>query len=156
MQMTTIEGELAKHRFFRELPADLRARLANCSNNVVFEAGATITTEGQAAKSFFAIRSGRVNIGIHVPHKGLVVVETLQSGDILGWSWVLPPYRWHFDAVAIEHVRAIELHADCMLAYLDENPESGYRLLRQVASIMEERLDSARMRLLDLYGPVHD
>ena len=122
MTPTTMAEELAGHRFFELFPDDLRVRLAQCANNVVFDAGATLCTEGTSAKSFFAIRSGRVNVGVHVPSKGLVSLETLQTGDILGWSWVVPPYVWHFDAVAVEQVRAVELHADCLLPYLEENP----------------------------------
>ncbi|MFZ0170805.1 MAG: cyclic nucleotide-binding domain-containing protein [Acidimicrobiales bacterium] len=154
MKPTMMAEELAAHRFFQELPDELRRRLSECATNVVFEAGATLCTEGTPARSFFALRAGRVNVGVHVPSKGLVVLETLQTGDIMGWSWVLPPYRWHFDAVAVEHVRAIELHADCILPYLGEEPAAGFRLMTAVATIMEERLESARLRLLDLFG--HD
>ncbi|MGC9960946.1 MAG: cyclic nucleotide-binding domain-containing protein [Acidimicrobiales bacterium] len=155
MMPTTIAEELAEHRFFALFPEDLRRRLAECANNVVFDTGAALCTEGTPAKSFFAIRAGRVNVGVHVPSKGLVSLETLQTGDILGWSWVVPPYVWHFDAVAVEHVRAVELHADCLLPYLEENPAAGYRLMTEVAKIMEERLESTRIRLLDLFGDDH-
>ncbi|HXY44830.1 MAG TPA: cyclic nucleotide-binding domain-containing protein [Acidimicrobiales bacterium] len=154
MRPTTMTEELAAHRFFQQLPDELTRRLAECATNVVFEAGAALCTEGTPARSFFAIRAGRVKVGVHVPSKGLVGLETLQTGDIMGWSWVLPPYLWHFDAVAVEHVRAIELHADCILPYLEENPAAGFRLMTAVATIMEERLESARLRLLDLFG--HD
>jgi CRP/FNR family cyclic AMP-dependent transcriptional regulator len=152
METTGIAGELTQHRFFEQLPEELTTQLADCAANVVFEPGAELFTEGQEAKSFYAIRSGRVSVGVHVPHKGLVVIETLQTGDILGWSWMLPPYRWHFDAVALEQVRAVELHSECILAYLNENPAAGYRLMTAVAQIMEERLESARIRLVDLFG----
>jgi CRP-like cAMP-binding protein len=152
MRPITMPEELAHHRFFEKLPDELRSRLAECSNNVVLQKGAKICTEGTPARSFFAIRAGRVSVGVHVPSKGLVSLETLHRGDIMGWSWVLPPYRWHFDAVALEQVRAIELHADCILAYLEEDPAAGFRVMSSVARIMEERLDSARMRLLDLFG----
>ncbi|MGO8875352.1 MAG: cyclic nucleotide-binding domain-containing protein [Acidimicrobiales bacterium] len=152
MTRSTIADELAEHRFFERFPEELRRRLAECANNVVFESGATLCTEGTDAKSFFALRAGRVSVGVHVPNKGLVSLETLQTGDIVGWSWVIPPHKWHFDAVALEHVRAVELHADCLLPYLEENPAAGYRLMTEVALIMEERLESARLRLLDLFG----
>ncbi len=152
MTPSTLAEELATHRFFEAFPEDLRRRLAQCANNVVFDAGAVLCTEGTPAKSFFALRAGRVNVGVYVPSKGLVTLETLQSGDIMGWSWVLPPYRWHFDAVAVEQVRAVELHADCLLPYFEENPAAGYHLMTAVARIMEERLESARIRLLDLFG----
>lgn len=156
MEVRHVADELAAHRFFTALPVELRARLADCANNVVFVAGQQLLREGTPADSFFAIRSGRVAVGMRTPNCGLALIETLHAGDILGWSWLLPPYRWHFDAVAIEPVRAIELHAACIREYLDGRPQAGFDLVRGIAAVMEERLESARMRLLDLYGSGDD
>jgi CRP/FNR family cyclic AMP-dependent transcriptional regulator len=152
MVLNTMAEELSGHRFFNSLPIDIRTRLADCANNVVFEAGATICSEGTPATGFFAIRSGRVNVGMHVPNKGLAVLETLHSGDVFGWSWLFAPYRWPVDVVALEQVRAIELHANCLLPYLEEHPAAGYELMKAFAVSMDELIQSARVRLLDLYG----
>jgi CRP/FNR family transcriptional regulator, cyclic AMP receptor protein len=152
VKLKLVADELAEHRFFSRLPQDLRERLADCAHNVVFDTGGQVLREGLPADSFFAIRAGRVAVGVRAPNGGLGLIETLHAGDILGWSWLFPPYRWHFDAVAIEPVRAVELHADCIRAYLAEHPQAGYELVRSIAEVMEERLESARMRLLDLYG----
>lgn len=147
-----IKQELASHRFFRSLPEELRDRLAGCGEFVSFDKETEILTEGAPANSFFAIRSGRVAIGVHTPNRGLVTIETLHSGDIAGWSWLFPPYRCHLDAVALEPVEAIELHAQCIRSYVDEDPKAGLLLVNAIAAVMEERLESARMRLVDLYG----
>ena len=152
MQLRRVSDELAEHRFFVRLGDDLRARLADCTNNVVYAADQELLREGAVANSFFAIRSGRVAVGIRKPNQGLVVIETLHAGDLLGWSWLFPPHRWHFDAVAIEPVRAIELHAECIRSYIGAHPAAGFELVRGIAEVMEERLESARLRLLDLYG----
>ena len=150
--MQHIADELAAHRFFAHLPAELREQLAGCAGNAVFQTGARLISEGGAADSFYAIRSGRVAVGTRPPNGALALVETLHSGDVLGWSWLLPPHRWRFDAIAIEPVHAIQLHAACVLTYLDAHPEAGYEVALGVAGIMAERLESARLRLLDLYG----
>ncbi len=152
MVLKTMVDELAEHRFFQQFPDDLRNRLADCAKNVVFEPGATICTEGTAATGFYAIRSGRVNVGIHVPYKGLSVIETRRDGDVIGWSWLFAPYRWQIDAVAADRVRAIALHADCLLPYFEEHPFAGYRVTTAFAQVMEENIHSSRLRLLDLYG----
>ena len=152
MDVQHVADELAAHRFFARLPDDLRTRLADCANNVAFAAEQRLLSEGAPAGSFFAIRSGRVAVGIRTPNRGLAVIETLHAGDLLGWSWLFPPYRWHFDAVALEPVRAVELHAPCIRSYVEEHPRAGYDLVRGIAEVMEERLESARLRLLDLYG----
>jgi CRP/FNR family transcriptional regulator, cyclic AMP receptor protein len=150
--LTTMVEELADHRFFRLMPSELRLRLAGCAKNVVFEPSARLCTEGTRATGFFAIRSGRVNVGLYVPHRGLQVLETRHAGDVIGYSWLFPPYRWQIDAVAAERVRAVELHADCMLPYLEENPSDGYLLARMFAQEMQEHIQSAQLRLLDVYG----
>ena len=152
MVVTTMAEELAAHRFFRLIPAELRERLAGCAKNVHFAPGERICVEGTHASGFFAVRSGRVNVGIYVPHQGLQVLETRHAGDVIGFSWLFPPYRWQIDAVAGEQVRAIELHADCLLPYLEENPSDGYLLTRMFAQEMEETIQSTRLRLLDVYG----
>lgn len=150
--MLHISDELDRHRFFADLPGDLRAQLAGCGRNVVFNTGDRLITEGAAAELFYAIRSGRVAVGVRRANGKLALIETLHAGDLLGWSWLLPPYRWRFDAVAMEPVRAIELHADCVRGYLADHPQAGYDVALAVAGVMEERLESARLRLLDLYG----
>ncbi|MGV1037205.1 MAG: cyclic nucleotide-binding domain-containing protein [Candidatus Nanopelagicales bacterium] len=152
MEVKLIDEVLAGHRFFAPLPQEFRGRLAGCSRLIEFEEGEHLVSAGSAANSFFAIRSGRVAIGIQTPNRGLAVIETLHAGDIVGWSWLFPPFRWHFDAVAVRPVRAVELNAQCIRSYLDENPQAGFELVCGLASVMEERLESARMRLIDLYG----
>ena len=150
MTVKDMSQELTEHRFFTHLAPKLIEQLANCSNNVVFRAGESILAEGHEADRFFAIRSGRVCVGIRAP-QGLQELETLRAGDILGWSWLFPPYQWHFDAEAIEPVRAIELHAPCIREYVEAHPREGFDLVASIAGVMEERLDSARMRLLDVF-----
>ena len=152
MEITEISDLLVDHRFFQPLPDELRERLARCSELVTFGTGENLLTEGAQANSFFAIRSGRVAVGVHTPNRGLAVIETLHPGDIVGWSWLFPPYRWHFDAVALEPVKAVELHAECIRSYLDADPRAGYELVRGIAGVMQERIESARLRLIDLYG----
>ena len=150
--MEGIADELAAHRFFARLPAGLRAELAGCANNAVFHTDQRLVSEGDVAEVFYAIRSGRVAVGSRPPSGSLKLVQTLHSGDVLGWSWLIPPYRWRFDAVAMEPVRAIELHAACVRSYLERHPQAGFDVAIGVAGVMAERLESARLRLMDLYG----
>ena len=84
------------------------------------------------------------------------MLETRHAGNVIGFSWLFPPYRWQIDAVAAEQVRAIELHADCLLPYLEEHPADGYLLVRMFAQEMEETIQSTRLRLLDVYGRDRD
>ena len=152
----SIAEEFDRHRFFTRLDPDMRRRLAQCAEHVEFPADHQILTEGQPANSMYAILKGRVAVGVRTPHRGLQVIDTLQRGDILGWSWLFEPYLWTFDAITVKPVRAIEVHVDCIRPYLDEDPLAANQLLREVAAVMAERLASARLRLIDMFGAGHD
>lgn len=152
MDPTSISEDLEQQRFFRELSLDMRGRLSACAERVKFDKDVPILTEGGPADNFFVILGGRVAVGVHTPERGLAVIETLQAGDVLGWSWLFKPYRWNFDAVTTRPVRAIEFNARCLRPYLDQNPRAAFELVTGIAGVMEDRLQSARMRLIDLYG----
>jgi len=146
-------GELlATHPFFAGLGADDVALLAGCGRNVQFDAGEKIFREGEPADQFYVIRHGLVAIEIMSPTAGAVVLETLRDGDVLGWSWLFPPYRWTFDARALEATRATELDGACLRGKCEHDPRLGYDLMRRFAGIVLDRLQAARVRLLDLYG----
>ncbi len=81
-----------------------------------------------------------------------MIIETLGPGEVVGWSWLFPPYRWHFDAVALEPVRAVALDGLCLHAKCEENPRLGFDLTRRFAGVLVDRLQATRLRLLDMYG----
>lgn len=154
--MKAIADLLSEHRFFADLPAEARDVLAGCGRNVTIEPGARIMREGDHADVFWAIRAGRVRVGVTHPTRGMLDLETLEDGDILGWSWLFPPYRFRFDAVAATAVHAVRFDAGCLRDKCERDPRLGYTLVQRFARVLDERLVSARLRLLDLYGdPVH-
>ena len=100
--MKTIRDLLGEHQLFQSFHPDLLELMAGCGHNVHFEAGEQIFSEGEPADEFYVLRSGKVSIGISVPHRGTVLVETLGPNEVLGVSWPFPPYRWEFDSRAME------------------------------------------------------
>ncbi len=98
------------------------------------------------------LRRGKVAIEIDTPRKGPLVIETIGAGDILGVSWLLPPYRWAFDARAVEPTGAIALDAHCLRGKCDGDPVLGYELFKRFAGLIRDRLTATRLRALDLYG----
>ncbi|MFH0990810.1 MAG: cyclic nucleotide-binding domain-containing protein [bacterium] len=150
--METLERILKEHAFFKGLdPAHIEL-ITGCSSNVRFDAGHHIFHEGEEANQFYLIRQGRVALEIMMPQKGAITIETIGEGDILGWSWLLPPYQWHFDAKAQDVVRAIALDGKCLRGKCEQDTKLGYELMKRFAHIMEQRLESTRIQLLDLYG----
>lgn len=150
MTVRTIRDLLGEHPFFAGLDPGYLDLLAGCGVNVVLEG--EVFREGDSADRFYVLRDGRVALEVHVPHRGGIVVETLGPGSVLGWSWLFPPYRWRFDARALEPVRAIALDGTCLRGKCDEDPRLGYELVRRFGRVLLERLEATRIRLLDLYG----
>ena len=128
------------------------ALVAGCGGNVRFEPGELVFREGEQADTFYVVRQGSVAIESHVPERGSVTIDTVGAGDVVGWSWLFAPYRWHFDARALSRVRATGFDGACLRGKCDDDPALGYDLMQRFAQVMIERLQSARVRLLDLYG----
>lgn len=150
--MRTIEQYLPEHPFFAGLGPDALALVAGCAKNVSIRPGEFLFREGEPADTFYILRRGRIAIEVHVPASGTVVLDTADAGDVVGWSWLVPPYRWMFDARAVEAVGAVAFDGHCLRQKCEEDPRLGYRLMQRVAQVMHARLMAARVRLLDLYG----
>jgi CRP-like cAMP-binding protein len=131
-----------------------RDLIAGCAKNEVFEPGDYLMREGDAADSFFVIRRGRVGMEISAPQRGAITVETVHDGDLLGWSWLMEPYRTHLDARALETTHVIAFDAACLRGKCDRDPALGYELMKRFIPVIVERLQATRVRLLDVYGHV--
>lgn len=149
--MESLEPILTAHPFFKDLDKKYVQLITGCASNVRFEAGKFIFREGEEAQKFYLVRQGKVAIGSSTPNRGHITIETLDEGDILGWSWLIPPYNWHFDARSLDMTRAIALDGKCLRRKCEEDHDLGYELLKRFAHIMEQRLSSTRIQLLDLY-----
>ena len=153
--MKTLEALLAEHPFFEGLESKYLQIIADCATNVVFQEGEQIFTEGDDANSFYVIRQGKVALEIFVRRRGPVNFLSVEDGDVVGWSWMFPPYKWHFDARAMELTRAAAFDARCLRGKLDEDPQLGFELMKRFASVMLDRLNISRLQLLDIYGKNH-
>ncbi|MFJ5102722.1 Crp/Fnr family transcriptional regulator [Streptomyces sp. NPDC088554] len=138
---------------FDQLPAEGRERLRRLATVVSFPDGTRIFEEGRWADRFWIVRSGQVALDLHVPGRHAAVVDTLGSGDLLGWSWLLPPYVWRLGAEAVRPVEAQEFDARVVRALCEADPVFGRAVYRGVAEVVAQRLGASRTRLLDLYGP---
>src|SRR5262245_26000414 len=96
-----IEELVAEHAFFKDMPPAYRSLIAGCGRNKHFDEGQLMARTGDPANEFFAIRHGQVSIEIHSAERGPLILQTLEDGDIIGWSWLFPPYVWTFDVRAI-------------------------------------------------------
>ena len=147
-----LEELLLEHPFFAGMDDEPRRFIAGCGRNVVFHAGDYLFREGGAADSFFLIRHGSVAVELHVPGREPLVVDTLQSGEIAGWSWLVPPHKWSNDARATTLVRAISLDAKCLRGKCADDHSVGYEVFKRFIPVIAERLTAVRMQLMDVYG----
>ncbi|CAL9612417.1 Crp/Fnr family transcriptional regulator [Streptomyces pilosus] len=137
----------------RALPAEHRARLVETAREVSFAPGARLFEEGGRADRFWVIRTGTVELDMHVPGRRAAVIERLGHNELVGWSWLFSPHVWQLGAEATTPVRAYEFDARAVLALCEEDPGMGRDLARWVGDVVAHRLHASRMRLLDLYGP---
>jgi CRP/FNR family transcriptional regulator, cyclic AMP receptor protein len=150
--MENLERIIAECPFFADLDRAYLDLVVGCASNVRFEAGAHVFREGTAADTFYLIREGKVNVEILAPHHKPHVVATAGEGEILGWSWLLPPYVWKFNGRAVHATRAIALDGKCLRNKCEQNHDLGYEILKRLVQIIEHRLDEARFQLIDVYA----
>ncbi len=151
--MITTLDLLTAHPFLEGLPEKWLERLSYQGKRSVHHGGSRLFSEAHPADRFWLIRDGRVSLEFNVPGRGDIVIEELGPGSVLGWSWMFPPYRWHFTAVAAEQVLAVEMDGKGVLRLCDDDPALGYELTRRFAEVLIDRLQASRMRLVDLYSP---
>jgi CRP-like cAMP-binding protein len=150
--MKTLEELLAEHPFFKGLDSKYVRLIADCASNAVFEEGEQIFREGDEANFFYVIRTGKVALEVFVPRRGPVNILSVEDGDVVGWSWMFPPYRWHFDARAMELTRVSAFDARCLRSKYENDPVLGYELMKRFAQVMLDRLNISRLQMLDMYG----
>jgi CRP-like cAMP-binding protein len=150
--MENLERILAEHPFLKGLEEQHLQLIVGCASNTRFDAGSFICREGEEANSFYILRQGRVALELNAVQRGTITIDTLGDGDVLGWSWLIPPYQWRFDAKAVDLTRAIALDGKCLRKKCEEDHHLGYALLKRFSEVLGQRLDATRIQLLDLYG----
>jgi CRP-like cAMP-binding protein len=150
--LDTSEYVLGEQAFLKGLsPAHLMA-IAECAHPVTFASGKYVFHEGDPANHFYILTYGQVSLELYVPGRGSHVIQTVEKDEVLGWSWLFPPYRWHFDGRALTVVRAIDFNGMCLRAKCDADHDLGYDLMQRFAQTMMSRLQATRLQLLDVYG----
>jgi CRP/FNR family cyclic AMP-dependent transcriptional regulator len=144
--------KLEERAFFHGMDPAHVAVLERASGEECFAAGSLIFREGGEASRWYLITEGVVILEIDVPGRGPHIVQTLHEGDVLGWSWLFPPYRWSFDAYARTEVEAIGFDAAFLRSAKQEDQSLGYELMKRFAQVLVQRMQAARLQLLDMYG----
>ena len=150
--MNSLADYLSGHPLFSKLPPEYLQSLEGCAQRQRYAAGDVILKTHTNADAFFVITEGLVSLQVHPASGEPVLIQSLREGDVLGWSWMLPPYLWHFDAVARENTATYRLDASCVRGKCEVDPQFGYQLSQCFSRIMLERLMATRLQLLDVYA----
>ncbi len=150
--MEGLERIVLAHPFFAGLEAELGQVISGCARNHRFDPGYYLGHEGEPANEFFLIRHGKVALEITPPGQPEIVFATESEGGVVGASWLVPPYRWRFDARAIELTRAIGIDAKCLRDKCEANHHLGYAMMKRFLPVLMQQLDETRLQVLDVYG----
>ncbi|MEA2058808.1 MAG: cyclic nucleotide-binding domain-containing protein [Actinomycetota bacterium] len=150
--MSEVFEVLGQHPFFFGMSEDHLQKMAACASAVEFVPGQTIFHEGAPADVCYLVLDGDVALELTAPGRGPHVIQTLHAGDILGWSWLFPPFKWSFDAQSLVQTSAIRFDAAELRAAKEADLAFGYDLLKRFAEVMVRRLQAARLQLLDIYA----
>jgi CRP/FNR family cyclic AMP-dependent transcriptional regulator len=152
MTVENLTGMLRLHPFLAGLAEHHMEVIVGCASNVRFAEGSRVIHEGQIANKFYLVRTGRVALETDVNARGPLRIATVGPGEVLGWSWLISPYRWHFTGLAVADVAAIALDGDCLRTKCEKDHDFGFEMLRRMSQVMERRLEATRLQLMDVYG----
>ncbi len=149
--MDAVKTILQNHPFFKEFTAEHVEKLVQHTSEMRFNPGQYIFRDGQEANMFYLVLSGMVSLEVYAPNRGPVTVQPIGAGDVLGWSWLYPPHRWHFDAKAKEETRVLALNGKAIRGLIEDDHEFGFQVMKRIALVMENRLQATRVKLMEVY-----
>ncbi len=150
--MEGLDRILREHRFFAGLEEGYLKLVVGCAKNMRFQVGEYLFREGGHADQFYLLREGRVAMEVSAPGRGAISFLTVGEGEVVGVSWLIPPYRWTYDGRAVTPVRAIALDAACLRGKCEADHHLGYEMMKRVVPILVQRLNATRLQALDVYG----
>jgi CRP-like cAMP-binding protein len=150
VQAESMSVRVALHPFLAGMNATHLARLSDCAIAVHFKKGQTVLREGELANRFYLIECGKVVLESGEKYGDPLIIETIGAGDLLGWSWMFPPYVWNFTARATESTDAIFFYGTILREYCERDPSLGYELFKRLAPVILRRLQAARQRMLSI------
>ncbi|HSP00801.1 MAG TPA: cyclic nucleotide-binding domain-containing protein [Thioalkalivibrio sp.] len=143
---------LRDQAFFEGLREEYLRLVAADASLRTFRADEYLFREHEEARAFYLIRTGRVALESRLPGRRSEIFMTLGHGDVLGWSWLMPPYRWHYSARALEETHTVHFDAPALHACMNRDPVLGYALFQRFAALIVQRLQAARLQAMDIYG----
>jgi CRP-like cAMP-binding protein len=143
---------IREHPFFAHLDEAFVGPVASCAREARFETEEYLVREGEPANQLYLIRGGKVGLEISAAGRGNITFQAVREGEVVGVSWLIPPYRWMYDAKALEPTLAISIDADCLRQKSEANHDLGYEMMKRLVPVLVQRLQATRLQILDVYG----
>lgn len=143
---------LGSQPFLNGMPEKYIPMIADCAELKSFAEGDYLLRQNQPAQYFYLLLQGHVSLRTHIPPKGIIPVETLGPSAALGWSWLVAPYKWYFDAIAVDAAETILVHTPCILGKIENDKEFGFEMYQRFTEVIVNRLQGTRMQLMDIYA----
>lgn len=153
MSDVSITKRLRDSEFFRDLPGEVRSLLAAHAQVRRLNENEVLFHFGEPALRFYLVTEGHMSVEVAAIEGPTLQLQDLGPGMVLGWSWLIPPHRWSFQARASTPVELVEFDGEVVLAECERNPTLGYALLKRFSTLMSERLYQARQRMIDEWRP---
>ena len=151
--MQTKQEFLAGHEFFAGLNQDFLEFLSEYATEKTVKKGEVLFQQGKTADKFYLLRNGCVSVQVPALVGPPLELQVLGDNQILGWSWLIPPYRWNFVARAVEDTDLLEFDGNALLQRCEQDPKFGYELFKRFTALMSERLEAARQKMMDQWNP---
>ena len=145
----TLATTIAEHRLFKDLAPRYLALLAEVAMFKEFAADELIFKEGDPANRFYVILDGEVALESARRDGSSVLLQTIGRDDVLGWSWLFPPYYWHFDARAAVPTKAIFFYGTWLRENCERDHDFGYEMMKRMSAIIIARLQATRKKLAE-------
>ena len=143
---------LKDYPFFADLKAEYLALITRHADTDLFKPGEYLFRENEHADKFFIVSQGKVNVEVQVQGSHPFSIQTLNPGDILGWSWFIPPYQWRFSAKALDKTEVVVIDGKALQEACEQNHDLGYEIYKRLAGIFVQRLEATRQQLLQVYS----
>ena len=151
MTIRQLDKVLSEHSLFRGLDPAYLELLAGCTRNELFKPGEFVFRHGESADKFYLIRRGKVALEASAVDRGVITIQTLGKGDVLGYSWLLPPYHFQHDAHALRWTAVLSIDASCLRGKCDADHDLGYQLMQRFLPLFADRLQHVELQLMDVY-----
>ncbi len=152
MSKQAIEDYLSTHAFFSGMDNSFVKFLSDSVTELQVKKGGVLFQYGKPADKFYLVRKGQVSVQVPALVGPTLEIQNLGEDQILGWSWLIPPYRWNFQARALEDSDLLEFDGSAILTRCEEDPKFGYDVFKRFAALMSERLDAARQKMKDKWN----